>query len=67
MLFEMANKFWIRHNKPGELRDYDHEAWWSWLFYVYLASIALVTHISERGAPAAPDSGTVPNRGPSKP
>jgi hypothetical protein len=67
MLFEMANKFWIRHNKPGEHRDYDHEAWWSWLFYVYLASIALVTHISERGAPAAPDSGTVPTRGPSRP
>ena len=47
-LFEIANKFWIRHNRPGELRDYDHEAWWSWLFYVYLASIALVSHLSER-------------------
>lgn len=50
MLFEMANKFWIRHNKPGEQRDYDHEAWWSWLFYVYLASIALVTHVRDREA-----------------
>jgi hypothetical protein len=53
MLFEMANKFWVRHNKPGEHRDYDHDAWWSWLFYVYLASIALVTHIEERDAPSA--------------
>jgi hypothetical protein len=52
LLFETANKFWIRHNKPGERRDYDHEAWWSWLFYVYLASIALVTHLSERVQPA---------------
>jgi hypothetical protein len=51
MLFEMANKFWVRHNKPGERRDYDHDAWWSWLFYVYLASIALVTHIAERESP----------------
>lgn len=47
-LFEIANKFWIRHNKPHERREYDHEAWWSWLFYVYLASIALVTHLSSR-------------------
>lgn len=56
MLFEMANKFWIRHNKPGEYRDYDHDAWWAWLFYVYLSSIALVTHIVERDqAPTKPD------------
>ncbi|MCZ2810116.1 hypothetical protein O2W15_01580 [Modestobacter sp. VKM Ac-2979] len=48
MLFEMANRFWIRHNRPGEHRDYDHDAWWSWLFYVYLASIALVTHLADR-------------------
>jgi hypothetical protein len=47
-LFEIANKFWIRHNKPGERRHYDHEAWWSWLFYLYLDSIALVTHLRER-------------------
>lgn len=47
-LFEIANKFWIRHNKPEERRDYDHEAWWSWLFYVYLSSIALVSHLVER-------------------
>ena len=44
-LFEIANKFWIRHNKPTDRRDYDHEAWWSWLFYLYLDSIALVTHL----------------------
>ena len=48
-LFEIANKFWIRHNKPGERRNYDHEAWWSWLFYLYLDSIALVSHLKQRG------------------
>jgi len=47
-LFEIANKFWIRHSKPDERRDYDHEAWWSWLFYVYLSSIALVSHLAAR-------------------
>jgi len=47
-LFEIANKFWIRHNKPAERRDYDHGAWWSWLFYLYLDSIALVSHLKQR-------------------
>jgi hypothetical protein len=47
-LFEIANKFWIRHNKPHERKDYDHEAWWSWLFYFYLDSIVLVTHLRDR-------------------
>lgn len=47
-IFEIANKFWIRHNKPGERRKYDHEAWWSWLFYLYLDSIALVTRLRQR-------------------
>ncbi|MDP5226544.1 MULTISPECIES: hypothetical protein [Arthrobacter] len=47
-LFEIANKFWIRHNKPGERREYDHEAWWTWLFYLYLDSISLVDHLKEK-------------------
>lgn len=54
MLFETANKFWIRHNKPDERRDYDHDAWWAWLFYIYLASIALVTHLDDREPPPTP-------------
>lgn len=47
-LFEIANKFWIRHNRPNERTDYDHEAWWSWLFYLYLDSIVLVSHLRNR-------------------
>jgi len=47
-LFEIANKFWIRHNKPDQHSDYDRELWWSWLFYVYLSSIALVVRLEER-------------------
>ena len=46
-LFEIANKFWIRHNKPTDKSEYDHEAWWSWMFYLYLDSITLVTHLRE--------------------
>lgn len=47
-LFEIANKFWIRHNKPDQYKDYDRELWWAWLFYIYLASIALVVRLVER-------------------
>lgn len=49
-LYKIANGFWIRHNKPSEQRDYDHEAWWSWIFYLYLDSIALVSHLKQRGS-----------------
>jgi hypothetical protein len=48
LLFQTANNFWIRHNDPDQRTDYDHDAWWSWLFYMYLSSIALVTHLVER-------------------
>ncbi len=45
-LYELANKYWIRHNKPHERRDYDHEAWWDWIFHLYLASIRLVQRLA---------------------
>lgn len=41
-LFEIANGFWIRHNKPDQARDYDHDMWWDWIFHLYLASIRLI-------------------------
>ena len=47
-LFETANRFWLRHNKPGERKDYEHEIWWPWLFHVYLASIRLVQALKGR-------------------
>ncbi len=50
-LFQIANQFWIRHNDPGQRRDYDHDAWWDWLFHLYLSSIRLV----QRLATDAPD------------
>ena len=47
-LFEIANKFWIRHNNAAQLRDYPHDLWWDWLFHVFLASIRLVQGIAHR-------------------
>jgi hypothetical protein len=45
-LFQIANQFWIRHNDPGQQRAYDHDAWWDWLFHLYLSSIRLVQRLS---------------------
>lgn len=44
-LFEIANKFWIRHNDLGQKKDYDHESWWDWIFQVNLASIRLLQQL----------------------
>jgi hypothetical protein len=38
-LFQLANGFAIRHNKPRTRRDFDEPAWLAWTFYMYLASI----------------------------
>lgn len=45
-LFQIANQFWIRHNDPDQRRDYDHDAWWDWLFHLYLSSIRLVQRLT---------------------
>jgi hypothetical protein len=37
-LFHIANGFAIRHNKREQKRDYDQDAWYEWMFYVYLAT-----------------------------
>ena len=44
-LFKIANQFWVRHNDPDQRRDYDHDAWWDWLFHLYLSSIRLVQRL----------------------
>lgn len=49
-LYEIANKYWIRHNKPEERRDYNHDAWWDWIFHLYLSSIRLVQRLGAANA-----------------
>lgn len=51
-LFEIANGFWIRHNKPDQAREYDHDVWWDWYFHVALSSIRLIQALQAR-QPAA--------------
>ena len=48
-LFQIANKFWIRHNDRLQQRDYDGEAWLDWMFYVYVATARALLTVIERG------------------
>lgn len=47
-IFQIANQFWIRHNGVDQRRDYDHDAWWDWIFHLYLSSIRLVQALAAR-------------------
>ncbi len=44
-LFQIANQFWVRHNNPDQRKEYNHDAWWDWLFHLYLSSIRLVQRL----------------------
>jgi hypothetical protein len=43
-LFEIANEFGIRHDKPGQKRDYG-PAFREWIFFAYLAAIRLAMRV----------------------
>lgn len=47
-LFRIANEFAIRHNRPGQKRDYDKPIWLDWIFHVYLATIRAVIQVRDR-------------------
>lgn len=51
-LFNIANKFAIRHDNREQRGDCDKAAWLSWSFYVYLATI----HAVERVIPQQAES-----------
>jgi hypothetical protein len=49
-LFQIANRFAIRHNKPDQKRDYDKGVWLDWIFHVYLATVRAVLSVRDRPA-----------------
>jgi len=50
-LFQIANKFAIRHHNGRQKGDYSITIWYSWIFYVYLATIhAAVRVIKQSGS-----------------
>jgi hypothetical protein len=50
-LFEIANKFAIRHMDGAQFDDYTKPVWLSWMFYFYLATINAVAHLVRRETP----------------
>jgi hypothetical protein len=66
-LFQIANKFWLRHNDREQQREYDTTVWLDWMFYVYVATARALLAVVDRqrlaesvGASASPSSEDVP-------
>jgi len=47
-LFQVANKFWIRHNDRIQQRNYDAAVWLDWIFYVYVATARALLAVLDR-------------------
>jgi hypothetical protein len=47
-LFQIVNRFSIRHNKPNQKRDYDTAVWLDWMFYVYIATARALIAVIDR-------------------
>lgn len=50
-LFELANRFGIRHHDRTQKTDYDRDIWLDWMFYYYLSTIHAVVRLIGRGNP----------------
>lgn len=51
-LFEIANKFNLRHRKANQQADYDTALYFQWIFYWYVSTIRLTDKIIARQAVA---------------
>ncbi len=54
-LFEIANKFALRHRKANQRGDYD-DAYLEWIFYWYLATVHLTRQLSGDTSDAPPST-----------
>ncbi|MCR8633921.1 hypothetical protein [Paenibacillus radicis (ex Xue et al. 2023)] len=48
LIFELANKFELRHHNPEQIRNYDKNIWHSWMFHFYLATYHAVIRILKK-------------------
>ena len=51
-LFELANRFGIRHHNEQQKTDYDRGIWHPWMFYYYLATIHACVALLKRDGQA---------------
>lgn len=47
-LFNIMNNFTIRHYNEGQKEDYDKKIFYSWMFYVFLATVHVAQRLIER-------------------
>ena len=47
-LFEIANKFAIRHHNASQNSNYDKKIWYRWMFYFYLSTLHAGLRMIER-------------------
>jgi len=47
-LFEIANRFGIRHHKEDQQKEYDYTIWYPWMFQYYLATIHAILRLIEK-------------------
>ncbi len=47
-IFNIANKFGIRHHNIDQQVEYDKAIWYSWIFYYYLATIHTVIRLANK-------------------
>lgn len=47
-LFQLANRFWLRHNDRQQQRAYDGSVWLDWMFYLYLATARALLAVLRR-------------------
>lgn len=52
-LFELANKFGIRHHNDRQETDYEQAIWLSWMFHIQLATIHAAVRTTNREPPAS--------------
>jgi hypothetical protein len=57
-LFNIANNFTIRHLNEKQKGNYDSTLWHSWMFYVNLSTIHLITRLMNRNACQAASVGS---------
>jgi hypothetical protein len=62
-LFQIANRFHLRHNDRLQQRAYDGEIWLDWMFYVYVATARALLATYEREVLAESVFGSEPDDG----
>jgi hypothetical protein len=53
-LFQIANKFGIRHHNKDQTDNYDQAIWYPWIFQYYLATIHAVLRLIEKAQAGVP-------------